>query len=92
MPSAMTTSEQIEKASITISRKSAVRGPDPYRLDETCVSRAGRGILLTRYQPSWVMYPKDLQSSDAPADVFATITAATKCGAPTRPDRLCVIR
>ena len=68
------TSEQIEKSLDHYLAKSAVRGLILTGLDRDHACPAGVESILTRYQPSWVMYPKVFKDSDAAADVFATIT------------------
>jgi beta-lactamase superfamily II metal-dependent hydrolase len=72
------TSEQIEKSLDHYLAKSNVRGLILTGLDRDHACPAGVESILTRYEPSWVMYPKVFKDTDAAADVFATITRHEK--------------
>lgn len=68
------TSDQIERSLDHYLAKSNVRGLILTGLDRDHACPAGVESILTRYEPSWVMYPKYFKDTDAAADVFASIT------------------
>jgi beta-lactamase superfamily II metal-dependent hydrolase len=72
------TSEQIEKSLDHYLAKSDVRGLILTGLDRDHACPAGAESILTRYQPSWVMYPKYFKDTDAAGEVFATIARHEK--------------
>jgi beta-lactamase superfamily II metal-dependent hydrolase len=72
------TSEQIEKSLDHYLAKSNVRGLILTGLDRDHACPAGVESILTRYQPSWVMYPKYFKDTDAAGEVFATIASHEK--------------
>ena len=72
------TSEQIEKSLDHYLAKSDVRGLILTGLDRDHACPAGVESILTRYQPSWVMYPKVFKDTDAAGEVFDIITRHEK--------------
>jgi beta-lactamase superfamily II metal-dependent hydrolase len=68
------TSEQIERSLDHYLAKSNVRGLILTGLDRDHACPAGVESILTRYEPTWIMYPKVFKDTDAASDVFATIT------------------
>jgi beta-lactamase superfamily II metal-dependent hydrolase len=79
------TSEQIEKSLDHYLAKSNVRGLILTGLDRDHACPAGVESILTRYEPSWVMYPKVFKMS-------SQRSRGTKNVAPTRRDLSCATR
>src|SRR5260370_8360065 len=77
------TSEQIEKSLDHYLAKSSVRGLILTGLDRDHACPAGVESILTRYQPSWAMYPKGFKDTDAAGRGFPPDTPHSKPPAPT---------
>jgi competence protein ComEC len=67
------TQAQIERSLERYLSRSSVRGLILTGLDRDHACPAGVESILTRYEPSWVMYPTCYKPTDAASEVFAII-------------------
>jgi beta-lactamase superfamily II metal-dependent hydrolase len=72
------TQDQIEQTLDSYLSKKAVRGLILTGLDKDHACPAGVELILTKYEPSWIMYPTCYKDSDAAGKVFNIITRHEK--------------